>query len=423
MRDHSLPIGSKVTLLAMFAVTLFAPRAQAASENVLHNFSDSGKAAYGPRAGLIFDSAGNLYGTTVYGGADSFGAVFELTPKVGGGWTGTILHSFNGQDGYLPYAGLIFDASGNLYGTTFLGGAHGRGTVFELTPKVGGGWTKTVLHSFDENGQDGEEPYAGLIFDLSGNLYGTTQFGGTGLCSQEGVVVGCGAVFELSPAAGGDWTETVLHSFDDNSSDGQGPLAGLIFDAAGNLYGTTQGGGAYNFGAVFELTPQVGGGWTEMILHSFDDLVDGAGPQAGLIFDPSGNLYGTTVFAGPNGYGTVFELTPQAGGSWMTKVLHGFGNIPDGGYPYAGLLLDADGNLYGTTVDGGASPNPGGAVFELTPLGGGGWTENVLHSFGDNLRGGSFPYAGLIFDIAGNLYGTTVEGGTYNYGTVFEISP
>ena len=408
MRDRKLSIGLRVTL-AIFTATLLVAgtRAVAQEEKVLHSFN--GKNGAIPYAGLIFDASGNLYGTTYSGGKYHDGAVFELTPKAGGGWTEKVLYSFSGNNGAKPHAGLIFDASGNLYGTTLFGGAHGRGTVFELTPTAGGGWTETLLYSFD--GKNGKSPHAGLIFDASGNLYGTTYHGGK---YDEGTV------FELTPTAGGGWTEKVLHSF--NGNNGAYPWAGLIFDAAGNLYGTTSAGGAYlYYGTVFELTPKAGGGWTEKVLHSFNDTFDGIWPYAGLIFDASGNLYGTTAYGdgGPDG-GAVFELAHTPGGGWTEKLLYQFAGYYGGASnPYAGLIFDAAGNLYGTTESGGAHGD--GTVFELTPTAGGGWTETLLCSFDG--KNGKIPYAGLIFDAAGNLYGTTILGGAHDDGTVFEVTP
>ncbi len=333
-------------------------------------------------------------------------------PATGGIWTEKVLHTFgHGTDGAAPYAGLIFDAAGNLYSTTWQGGTYDYGTVFELTPTGGGGWTENVLHSFNHNGTDGYSPIPGLIFDAAGNLFGTTSAGGSYNC---GLYV-CGTVFELT--SGG--TETVLHSF--NGTGGAFPIAGLIFDAAGNLYSTTEYGGDYDYGTVFELTS----GGAETVLHSFNNNgTDGYEPSAGLIFDAAGNLYGTTSEGGLYGYGTVFELTPTGGGSWTEHVLHSFNNNGTDGYePSAGLIFDAAGNLYGTTSEGGTycEPDGCGAVFELS-LGRGGWTETVLYSFSGGTDG-AVPWAGLIFDAAGNLYGTTAEGGTYAYGTVFQLTP
>jgi uncharacterized repeat protein (TIGR03803 family) len=421
MRGKRFSVGLKATL-AVFTVTLFVTGIAASQEKVLHSFNKTDGA--NPYASLISDHAGNLYGTTYAGGAYGYGTAFELRPKSGGGWTEKVLHSFNnnGTDGYNPYASLIFDASGNLYATTYYGGSGscingtvvvGCGTVFELTPQAGGSWKETVLHNFDDNGTDGFYPYAGLTFDSAGGLYGTTEWGGTGVY---------GTVFELTPAAGGSWTESVLHNFSDNGTDGYFPEAGLIFDAVGNLYGTTEWGGTGVYGTVFELMPTAGGTWTETVLHNFSvNGTDGDLPLGGLIFDAAGNLYGTTYEGGVyDSDGTVFELTFTASGSWTETVLHNFDdNDVDGYLPEGGLILDASGNLYGTTVAGGNLLK--GTVFELTPTAGGSWTEKVLHNFSDNGKDGENPYAGLISDAAGNLYGTTYEGGAYGYGTVFEI--
>ena len=264
-----------------------------------------------PEAGLISDSQGNLYGTTNRGGASNAGTVFELTPPAiaGGAWTETVLHAFTGgSDGGNPEAGLIADSQGNLYGTTYQGGASGYGTVFELTPPAiaGGAWTETVLHAFAA-GSDGAFPAAGLIADSKGNLYGTTIGGG-------GSNAGAGTVFELMPPAiaGGAWTETVRHAFT-AGGDGGYPAAGLIADSKGNLYGTTTGGGGsgYGPGTVFELTPPANNFevWREAVLYAFTGGSDGGNPAGALIVDSNGNLYGTTYIGGASGHGTVFELT------------------------------------------------------------------------------------------------------------------
>jgi uncharacterized repeat protein (TIGR03803 family) len=397
-------------MLAMFAgILLVTSTGAAAQDKVLHNFANDHVDGNDPYSSLTFDAAGNLYGTTYDGGAYNYGTVFELTPAAGGTWTEKVLHSFinDGTDGQQPYAGLIIDAGGNLYGTTFYGGPYGYGTAFELTPAAGGTWTEKVVWSFG-SGTDGNEPYAGLISDAAGNLYGTTDGGGTAFS---------GTVFQLTPAGGGTWTEKVLHSFV-GGTDGTAPFGSLIFDAAGNLYGTTSEGGAYNScsggcGTVFELTPAAGGTWTEKVLWSFGNGTDGANPQAGLIFDAAGNLYGTTYSKGSNGGGTVFELSPAAGGTWTEQVLHNFGSGTDGAKPQAGLIFDGAGNLYGTTSLGGSYN--GGAVFRLNAQG-----ESLLHSFSGT--DGISPQGGMLLDTSGNLYGTTAQGGSSNVGTVFEIT-
>src|SRR5580704_17476678 len=412
-------VGLKAAL-AILTVILFVVGANAATETVLYNFSVGAGGSY-PYASLVFDSAGNLYGTTQEGGVYGFGVVFELTPKGGGGWTKRVVQNFNlhAKDGGLPYAGLIIDRAGDLYGTTAGGGdlacsegdGYGCGVVFELTPKGNGDWTETVLYRF--NGLNGFQPIGSVAFDGAGNLYGTTAGGGAHAL---------GTVFELMPKAGGGWTEEVLHSFNRNGNDGVGPYAGVILDQAGNLYGTTVGGGTDAIGTVFELTPKASGDWKEKILHSFNNN-DGIGPQASLVFDSSGNLYGTTRIGGAHNYGAVFELAPKADGTWAEKVVHSF-TFGDGSNPEGSLIFDSLGNLYGTTFEGGAHNNAG-VVFELSPKTG---VEEVLHSFDPrNHLDGAGPTAGLIFDASGNLYGTTSEGGTgtckYGCGTVFEITP
>src|ERR1035437_5793432 len=419
MRVKRLSIRLMATL-ATFTVALFAIGTWAfAQETVLHNFDNNGTDGAYPYAGLVFDTAGNLYGTTYAGGSYGVGTVFELTPNGSGGWTEKVLHSFgSGTDGGNPRAGLIFDAAkSNLYGTTPAGGTHTFGTVFELSPNGSGGWTERVLYSFcsQTSCTDGETPQAGLIFDAAGNLYSTTYQGGT---------YSGGTAFELSPQAGGGWTEQVLHSFG-NGVEGIYPYASLVFDTAGNLYGTTYTGGENN-GTVFELTPTTGGGWTEQTLTNFLGSY-GLYLSAGLIIDVADNLYGTTPEGGSSrncgttACGTVFELSPNGSGGWTEQSLHNFDNNgTDGAHPYDSLKFDSAGNLYGTTYAGGSYGV--GMVFELTPQAGRCCTENVLHSFISNGTDGAYPYAGLIFDTVGNLYGTTYYGGTYGGGTVFELT-
>src|SRR6202035_4781924 len=289
-------------------------------------------------------------------------AVFAVVLVATNSWAGTdkVLYQFNNQGGALPFAGMIFDAAGNLYGTTAYGGSGcngGCGTVFELTPKTGGGWTETVLHRFTNSAKDGHYLYAGLVFDASGNLYGTTAFGGSGPCNG-----GCGTVFELTPKADGGWTEKVLHSF--TGKDGRYAEATLILDASGNLYGATPVGGAYGYGTVFELMRKAGRGWAATVLHNFKG---GPGSYGSLVFDTSGNLYGTTGGGGAYNYGTVFKLTPSANCHWTETVLHSF-NGNDGLRPWAGPIFKK-GALYGTTLSGGVYG--GGTVFEVAPKVGG----------------------------------------------------
>jgi uncharacterized repeat protein (TIGR03803 family) len=331
--------------------------------------------------------------------------------------TFTVLHAFTGgADGGNPAAGLTIDSAGNLYGTTQYGGS-GYGTAFTLVHQ-GSGWLLSPLYSFS-GGSDGANPSAGVVFGPQGSLYGTTQYGQAGGCNYG---TGCGTVFNLRPQATTcrstfcSWSESVLYSFT-GVSDGAAPALGdVIFDSAGNMYGTTLMGGAYSAGTVFELTPS-GSGWSESILYSFTGGSDGGYPWAGLTLDSAGNLYGTTVLGGANEGGTVFQLT-SSGAGWTENVLYSFEEGNDGGYPYGGLVFDPSGNLYGTTADGGQGG--GGTVFKLTPSHPS-WTFSLVYSLSGGLYCGST--GNLIMDSAANLYGTTQCDGAYGQGTVFKLTP
>ncbi len=417
-----------VATLALVTLTwiVSGTRAAAQQESLLYSFDPARHDGMNPQSNLIFDAAGKLYGTTFNGGIHGCfgmtfdcGTVFELSPAAGGGWTEKVLHNFGqGTDGVNPSAGLIFDSAGNLYGTTYEGGAYYYGTVFELSPTADGGWSEKVLHHFNYNGTDGMYPVASLISDASGNLYGTTFGGGTS---------NAGTVFELTRAADGSWTEKVLHNFVSNGRDGIYPSGSLSVSGSGNLYSTTSGGGIYGWGTVFELSPTASGAWTEKILHNFNyNDKDGLQPYTGLTFDVHGNLYGTAA-GGLYGFGVAFELTP-AGGGWSEKILYNFDAKSNGGFnPTSGVVFDANGNLYGTTLSGGLYTY--GTVFELSPTESGSWTEKTLHNFSGKLSGvdGRGPEASVIVDAAGNVYGTTNQGGafggTFGYGTVFKITP
>jgi uncharacterized repeat protein (TIGR03803 family) len=402
---------ASAALMIVIVLTLALAPAAGATSKVLHEFHNTDGAD--PSADLIFDAAGNLYSTTFGGGAHGKGTVFELTPNADGSWTESVLYTFcsltNCSDGAFPIAGLIFDTAGNLYGTTGGGGVDHADVVFKLTPNADGGWTESVLHTF--NGSDGHAPDSGLIFDAAGNLYGTTLDGGAHRSD--------GVAFKLTPNADRSWTESVLHSF--NGSDGEGPT-GLIFDAAGNLYGTTYYGGAHGRGTAFKLTPKADGSWTESVLHSFNTS-DGAFPDAGLIFDAAGNLYGTTEGGGNSsvcdgGCGTVFELIPQKDGSWAESVLHPF-NDSGGAFPDAGLIFDAAGNLYGTASFGGSAND--GTAFKLSPNEDGSWAYSLLHAFQG--KPALEPADGLVLGSAGTLYGTTVRCSSGCKGVVYQITP
>jgi len=289
-----------------------------------------------PWGGLVIDSAGNLYGTTAYGGTGGCillgilygcGTVYEVSPpqQKGGQWTEAILYSFqSGNDGYFPWGNLTLDKSGNLYGATQFGGGKGTqcnpyyqycGTVFKMSPpkQKGGVWTEQVLHSF-AGGTDGANPNGGLVLDSKGIIYGTTYSGGNSGCKQDGSL-GCGTAFELRPPTtkGGTWGEKGLHRFDRTNSDGGNPMAGLTFGADRKLYGTTIDGGPGSYGTVFCLSKKVNS-WAETVLYGFDDGADGAGPEAGLTFDSHGNVYGTTSIAtNRSSQGNVFMMPPPPG--------------------------------------------------------------------------------------------------------------
>jgi uncharacterized repeat protein (TIGR03803 family) len=345
-------------------------------------------------AGLLRDDAGNLYGTMLTC-CDHDGEIFKIAPDN----TITDLHDFNASptDGGNPKSDLVRDASGNLYGTTEIGGSGscGCGVVYKMAPDG----TETVLYNF-LGGSDGASPVAGLVLDASGNLYGTTPHGG-GACSDN---TGCGTVFRLT--SGG--VETVLHAFT-NGSDGAYPRASVILDKKGNLYGAA-GGGSGTFGDIFKI----GAAGTFKVLLTFSGGADGGGPFGRLLRDGNGNLYGTTNYGGANGYGTVFEFTPAVGES----VLHSFTNT-DGTYPAAGLISDKSGNLYGTTQFGGSGSCGCGTVFKLAPNG----AETTLHSFFGGDGDGAQPLGVLLRDKWGNLYGTTLAGFVENGGGIFIITP
>jgi uncharacterized repeat protein (TIGR03803 family) len=361
------------------------------TETVLYNFGNYTNDArtpwtWGP--GLAVDGSGNLYGTTQSGGLYDEGTAWELSPPAtsGGAWTETILWNFGNPaitDGLDPTSGLTIDKNGNLFGTTLYGQTPTQGyfgTVYELSPPSGmsGAWTEKVIAlfaDFDGLNVNGYYPYAGVIGDGSGNLYGTTSAGGVnGIGTNPG-----GTVFELSPAGGGTWTESVLWNFSASESDASDPMSGLMFDKMGNLYGTTALGGTTTdfaeenngLGTVFELSPpgNGGGSWSESILHNFQGGTDGETPESGVIMDGSGNLYGTTWYGGtyfdePYTGGIAYKL--NAADSWAETILWQFGNGTDGSLPWATLLMDPIGNLYGTTLAGGsAGVGFNGTVYEI----------------------------------------------------------
>ena len=374
----------------------------AGQETVLYRCCSAGTDGASPYASLILDSKGNLYGTTSYGGSSRNGTAFKVTT------TGaeTLLYSFcpggGGctTDGVSPTAGLVMDTNGNLYGATQAGGAYGQGTVYEITATG----QEKLLYSFCPGGGvcvDGSYPYATLAIDTQGNLFGASKFGGA---------YGFGAVFEITQAG----QESVLYSFCPSGPpcvDGESPTTGLVIDTAGNLYGTTAYGGAYSGGTVFEVAAT---SHQQSVLYSFGaSLSDGSSPSASPVLDKSGNLYGTTMNGGAHGAGTVFEIAKG-----KETVLWSFGSsATDGSAPQSALVLDSSGNLYGTTIFGGTFGQ--GIVFKMTPAG----QETVLYNFTGLGGDGAQPYSGLVIDGSGNLYGTTFKGGSTNSGSVFKVVP
>ncbi|HEX8813988.1 MAG TPA: choice-of-anchor tandem repeat GloVer-containing protein [Terriglobales bacterium] len=426
MSRHTALVSAEI---AFVLLTLATCATAGDTYKVLHLFN--GNDGANPEAGLIFDAFGNLYGTTAWGGAGGGeGTIFQLDLDPNGRWIEHVLYRFcqtgTCADGARPTGGLIFDSAGSLYGTTQVGGSAGQGTVFQLKRGSNGKWTEQVLYSFCQTDgcADGASPNAPLVFDEAGDLYGTTTGGGE---------YGAGTVFQLASDDGGNWREHVLYSFCalPGCADGEYPQAGVIIDNYGNLYGTTPYGGwdggeacpngGGTCGTVFELVRHESGKWREQVLHSFHHY-DGAQPDTGLVFDGSGTLFGTTYWGGVYGSGVIFQLIPRADGVWMETVVHQFDTLV---HPSGTPVFDVAGNLYGTVEN---TTSYEGAVFELSPGQDGAWTLAVLHAFSRNGARGADPQAGVILDPGGNVYGTTFTGGLccgpYNgNGLVFEITP
>ena len=411
MRDRTLSIGLKTALaiftLAILTSGLFVTEASAGTLKVLHNFNGTDGSQ---PAGVVLDASGNLYGVATLGGIRGFGLAFELTPTASGHWNEKALIQFNKTTGMYPNP-MVFDSVGNLYGTLKRINPRGTGAVFELSPTTDGQWDEKILNIMD-NSEGADLPWS-VTFDASGNIFSMADSGG----KHDG-----GTIFELSPTTDGTWQETTLESF--TLKDGAYPAGNAVFDAAGNLYGATELGGDFNAGTVFELSPSPGGTWTYTVLYSFTGKADGYDPSSSVIFDAAGNLYGTTIEGGAFGDGTVFELSPNPDGTWTETVLYSFQGGLDGSFPSSSTLtFDKAGNLYGEAFGGGNDRCPGGCgvVFELSPTGGGSWTESVPGWF--NGTDGWSPWQSLVFDADGNLYGTTQDGGAYGDGVVFELKP
>lgn len=417
----------------LMVTSLFGTVAGAQSTyEVLYSFtgkSDGG----GPSGPVVLDHEGNLYGTAVQGGTlagrcvnfGGCGVVFELSPSQDGSWTEKVLYNFTGNgngksDGLDPASGVIFDTEGNLYGTTYSGGIVNCGTVFKLIPGSDA-WTEQQLHLFCTGNDDGSQPKGSLVLDKANNLFGTTWVGGRG----DG-----GVVYELT--AGAPSYDLPYEFCGTICPGGRTPLAGVVLDAAGNLYGTTTQAGTTDDGVVFELTPGSGGTWQENVLYTFGSYAgDGINPWR-MIFAGPNHLVVTTAGGGSNecgegggGCGTVVVLTRGANGDWKEKVIHSFASGVGGYFPNDGVIVDKAGNLYGTTLLGGIvtdyCPYGCGTVYKLSPGANGEWKYTVLHTFAGPT--GTTSYGGLAMDKAENLYGTALLNGPDGYGVVFEIKP
>lgn len=408
------------------AISIFVSSTSlAGTETILYAFQGSAiNDGNTPYAGVVMDASGNLYGTTIYGGTEGMGVVYELI-RSGKTWQEVVLHSFSGgSDGAYPYGGVVVDAAGNLYGGTRFGGntqcsGGGCGVVYELSPGANGAWTESILFAFSGSNEGG--PLASPTLMGKRHLFGTTV--GDDACDE-------GIVFELRHAKTG-WKERDLHDFCGN--DGQAPAYGaLVFDSGGNLYGTTGFGGQDGVGTVFELTPQANHKWTYTDIHDFTNA-EGGVADGGVTIDISANLYGAEADGGTEGNGSLYELSPQGGGQWVENKLHVFTGGADGVLPFQNPIFDANGNLFGTTYGGGMTPGCQfcGVIYELTPQGGGQWGEKVVYDFASQSGGadGYQPVAGLIHDTKGHFYGTTTKGGQIrgtnpcNCGVVFEFTP
>jgi uncharacterized repeat protein (TIGR03803 family) len=415
MRSRRFPYFISGVLAVLTLVSMQVGGASAAgSTRVIFSF-DEEEGEY-PSTELVRDGAGNLYGTSVQGGDFGGGTVFQLAPS-GDAWTHTVLYSFTGGlDGGQPYGGVTLDGQGNLYGTAVVGGTGGAcedgcGVAYKLT-NVGGTWTQTVLHNFT-GGDDGSGPGAGLTLDKGGNLYGMTPIGGA---------YGVGTIYQLHPGPNGNWQLRVIHAFT-GGVDGSNASAGrLLLDDAGNLFGAATVGGANGKGTVFKLVRTQDANWTLRTIYAFKGQPDAGFPYGALSFDQAGRLYGTTYYDGANNLGSVYQLSRVPGAGWRERVLYSFEGGTDGANSISGLVFDADGNLYGTTSEGGAPGCGCGTIFKLTRGGNGSWTESVAYRF-QGVPDGAFAYNGLVGDSAGNFYGATVHGGADNDGSIYQFRP
>jgi uncharacterized repeat protein (TIGR03803 family) len=408
----SPPFFFKKICLGFLSALVLVALAHAAGYKRVHNFG-SGLDGSNPSGPLAFDAALNSYGTTAAGGAFGFGTVFMIAPS---GEEQILWNFTGGSDGAYPYGGVVVDLAGNLYGTTVAGGSgfcagDGCGVVFELT-NSGDSWDLVPIYSFT-GGNDGFGPGSTLQWDGRGNFYGTTPDGGE---------YGYGVIYEISQSNDG-WRFRTLHAFTGNKDGAVGSLGALAGDYFGNLYGTTELGGDFGAGTVYQLSP-IGEGasrsWKFTTLYQFQGMPDAANPYGGLALDEAENLYGTTYFGGQFGMGTVFQLARGSNGAWQENVLYDFQGGTDGSFPTSTLLFSEDpDSFYGTTTTGGRPSCDCGTAFSLK-LAHGHWQEKIVHDFGRG-RDGSYPSYGFSTAL-GVFWGTTPAGGTDGGGTLFHLA-
>jgi uncharacterized repeat protein (TIGR03803 family) len=410
-------------VVQVFGFVVILPQPQVAyaegTLEVIHSFDDDG-GSY-PSTDLVADAQGNLYGMAVQGGEFGGGTVFRLSPTESG-WQQTVLYNFTGgKDGGQPYGGVTLDAAGNIYGSAVVGGKaqagtcpaeDGCGVVWRLS-NDNGTWTHKVLHYFDGL-HDGYGPGGPVVLDANGSLYGMTAVGGA---------YGLGTIYQIQPVPGtaDKWGLRVIHDFTGGVDGGAGSSGRLLVDETGSLFGVATIGGDYGQGIVFKMTAGASGKFRQETLYSFKGEPDAGFPYGGLARDAAGNLYGTSYYSGAHGDGTVFQLEARPNGRYRERVLYSFEGDEAGAYPIGGLVIDAAGNLFGTTSEEG-SPGCGcGTIYKVSPVGDE-WEYSVVYSF-TGTPDAAFSYSGLYADAAGDLYGTTVHGGEHNDGAAFKITP
>lgn len=396
--------------LVLVAVWGAGATSKGATTEVIYSFAGEDDGEY-TDTDIAVDRAGNLYGTSVLGGEFGGGTVWQLSP-VGGGWVHTVLYNLTGgADGGEPYKGVTLDGAGNLYGTAVTGGSGscegGCGVTYKLT-KSGDTWTQRVIHAFT-GGADGSGPGSRVAVDKRGNVYGMTPTGGAN---------GLGVIYLLRPRSSGGYALRVIHTFT-GASDGSSGSAGKLVLRGGRIFGAATTGGNHGSGTVFQLTPTQTGEWDFKTLYSFAGAPDGVFPYGALLFDAAGNIYGTTYYGGTNGLGAVYKLSPTLSGEWDETVIYSFQAGNDGNSSISNLVSDPAGNLYGTTSEGGLGS---GTIFELSPGPNETWIESIPHSF-QGSPDGAFPYAGMAGDGSGSFFGATVHGGDTGDGTVYKFIP